>query len=207
MVFAALRLSGRGRRAPATAGAVSHLERLDNRSIAINTPTQRLFLALWPDAVARARLHQHVAGWGWPDAARLYDECDWHVTLHFLGALPQARLDDLGAGLALGFEPFELTLDRPELWPRGIAVLGCAAAAPSLLRLQARLAEALRRLGLPPETRVYRPHLTLARSAAGALAPPDPLPVSWRVRDYALVRSTGDARWRYQRLRHYTALR
>ena len=126
--------------------------------------------------------------------------------MHFLGALPAARLDDLGAGLALGFEPFELTLDRPELWSRGIAVLGCAAP-PPLLRLQARLAEALRHLGWLPEARVYRPHLTLARSAVGALTPPDPLPVSWWVHDYALVRSTGDARWRYQWLRHYTALR
>ena len=165
-------------------------------------PNQRLFLALWPDAAVRAALHEQVLSWGWPDAARRYDEADWHLTLHFLGNLPPERLSGLRAGLAVDFEPFELVLDRAELW-HGIAVLSCEQVAPALQRLHAALAQALRRLGLEPDARPYRPHLTLARSAVGAQFPLEAPQITWPVRGYALVRSTGDARWRYDAVQQY----
>ncbi|MDD2729106.1 RNA 2',3'-cyclic phosphodiesterase [Malikia sp.] len=165
-------------------------------------PGPRLFLALWPDAAGRAALREQALCWGWPDAARRYEEADWHLTLHFLGRLPSDRLAGLRAGLAVDFEPFELMLDRAELW-RGIAVLTCEQIPPPLLRLHAALGQALRRLGLAPDPRPYRPHLTLARSAIGALMPPEPPAIAWPVRGYALVRSTGDARWRYDAVQQY----
>ncbi len=169
----------------------------------MKTASWRIFLALWPDAAARAALSEYALRWGWPDAARRYGESDWHVTLQFLGALPQDRLAELRAGLAVGFEPFEISLDRAELWHRGLAVLTCAQVPPALQRLHQALVQALLALGLQPETRDYLPHLTLARSANGALLPPQPPAISWMVRGYALVRSTGDARWRYDLLQQY----
>jgi RNA 2',3'-cyclic 3'-phosphodiesterase len=169
----------------------------------MKTANWRFFLALWPDAAARAALAEHALRWGWPDAARRYGESDWHVTLQFLGALPQDSLAELRAGLAVGFEPFELRLDRAELWHRGLAVLTCSEVPPALQRLHQALAQALLALDLQPETRDYLPHLTLARSAGGAMLPPEPPSIAWTVRDYALVRSTGDARWRYDLLQQY----
>ncbi len=163
----------------------------------------RFFLALWPDAAARAALAEHALRWGWPDAARRYGESDWHVTLQFLGSLPQDRLAELRQGLAVGFEPFEIRLDRAELWSRGLAVLTCSEVPPALHCLHDALAQALLALGLQPETRHYLPHLTLARSASAALLPPVPPAIAWTVRGYALVRSTGDARWRYDLLQQY----
>ena len=162
----------------------------------------RLFLALWPDAAVRAALREQVLCWGWPDAARRYDEADWHLTLHFLGNLPAERLAGLRTGLAVDVEPFELVLDRAELW-RSIAVLTCEPVAPALLRLHAALGQALQRLGLEPDARPYRPHLTLARSAVGAQLALEPPRIAWPVRGYALVRSTADPRWRYDAVQQY----
>lgn len=169
----------------------------------MNAAHWRLFLALWPDAVVREALGSYAASWGWPDTARRYGESDWHVTLQFLGALPQDRLGELRQGLEVAFQPFELRLDQAELWPHGLAVLGCSALPKPLQDLHDELAKALRGLGLEPESRSYRPHLTLARSAVGALMPPEPPAIAWLVRGYALVRSTGDARWRYDLLQLY----
>ncbi|MCX7250934.1 MAG: RNA 2',3'-cyclic phosphodiesterase [Burkholderiales bacterium] len=166
-------------------------------------PRPRLFLALWPDAAVRAALREQALCWGWPDAARRYDEADWHLTLHFLGNLPPERLVGLRAGLAVDFEPFELVLDRAELW-HGIAVLTCDAVPPALQRLHAALGQALQRLGLAPDARPYRPHLTLARSAVGAQLALEPPRIAWPVRGYALVRSTGDPRWRYDAVQQYS---
>lgn len=165
-------------------------------------PALRLFLALWPDAEVRAALREQALCWGWPDAARRYDESDWHLTLHFLGALPAERLAGLRAGLAVDVEPFELLLDRAELW-RGIAVLTCEQVPPALLRLHAALGHAMQCLDLLPDARPYRPHLTLARSAVGAQLPLEPPRIAWPVRGYALVRSTADPRWRYDAVQQY----
>ena len=169
----------------------------------MNAANWRFFLALWPDADARDALADHALRWGWPDAARRYGESDWHVTLQFLGALPRDRLSELRAGLRVGSEPFELRLDRAELWSRGLAVLGCSEVPAPLQQLHDALAGALTGLGLSPETRRYLPHLTLARSASGARLPPEFPAISWTVRGYALVRSTADARWRYDLLQQY----
>lgn len=165
-------------------------------------PGPRLFLALWPDVSVRAALREQALRWGWPDVARRYEESDWHLTLHFLGSLPSDRLAGLRAGLAVDFEPFELMLDRAELW-RGIAVLTCEQVPSPLQQLHAALGQALQRLGLVPDARPYRPHLTLARSAVGALMPSEPPAIAWPVRGYALVRSTGDSRWRYDAVQQY----
>jgi 2'-5' RNA ligase len=65
--------------------------------------------------------------------------------------------------------------------------------------LHARLAETLRALGLPVEARPFRPHLTLARKAAGAVAPAAAPDIRWPVAGYSLVQSAGG----YRTLRHY----
>ena len=72
-----------------------------------------------------------------------------------------------------------------------------------LLALQQRLGAALRALGLPTETRPYRPHVTLARKAAGAALRCEPAPLRWRVRSHALVESRPGGRGGYIVLRRY----
>jgi RNA 2',3'-cyclic 3'-phosphodiesterase len=143
----------------------------------------RLFIALWPDGILREGLLAWLRAVRWPQGARLAAPAGLHLTLHFIGAVPRARLPELATGLAVPpVPPFELLLDEFNVWPRGIAVLQPSAPAPEpLATLHARLGDALRALALPVESRPLRPHVTFARHGQGAtLADAAPAPVRWR---------------------------
>lgn len=163
----------------------------------------RLFLALWPPASVRAALAAHARAWRWPAGAQRYAPADWHVTLHFLGAVPRSRLPELSAALAVPAAGFVLRFGVPALWPHGLAVLLPSELAPALLDLHAQLAQRLQQLGCRTEARPYTPHLTLARRAAQAQPPAAAPPWSWAVRGYALAESTGEPQRRYRLLRRY----
>jgi 2'-5' RNA ligase len=155
--------------------------------------TARLFLALWPPRAVRDALADHMRQWQWSSQARPTPLERLHLTLHFIGAVPEARLDELKARLHAPFLPFTLELARPEVWPGGIAVL-CATQTPAALQtLHAQLGERLRALGLPVDERPLRPHVTLARKAQGAHRPAQRDVIAWDVSSgYALVRSLGN---------------
>ncbi len=149
----------------------------------------RLFLALWPgEATARA-LRAWRDLWIWPPNASVVRPERLHLTLHFLGDVPVRRLPVVTRGLDVPFEPFELRFGRAAVWPKGVAVLEPFGTSETLQRLHAALGEALERLGLPVEERAFRPHVTFARRATGALAPQDGPALRWRVRSCVLVQS------------------
>lgn len=150
---------------------------------------QRLFLALWPDEPARRALAGWMGGWQWPAGARVVPPERLHLTLHFIGIVPSSRLPALKRGLAVPAEPVELRLGTPAHWTRGLVVLEPVSVPPALGALRERLAVALRALALPVETAAFRPHVTLARQAHGAVAPPGGLALRWQSAGYALVRS------------------
>jgi len=154
-----------------------------------SAPSTRLFLALWPEPGVRHLLTQWRDAWAWPRGATPVHADKLHVTLHFLGALPSGRLPELLDGFAVGFDPFRLELGRAALWHNGIAVLEPSAQPSELLALHRRLSDALLALGLQPEARPYRPHVTMARRAGTAVMPPEGQPILWDVRGYALVES------------------
>jgi RNA 2',3'-cyclic 3'-phosphodiesterase len=151
--------------------------------------TARLFVALWPDAAVRAALADRRDRWQWNTGARPVRTDKLHLTLHFLGAVPRARLPELRSALRRPFVAFELEFGRATLWPRGLAVIEPVAVPPPLRELHAALGEALLHLGLPCETAPWRPHVTLARRAAAAAPPAEAAALHWPVRGYALVES------------------
>jgi len=126
-----------------------------------------------------------------------------HLTLHFIGAVPRSRLPALIDGLRVPFTPFDVVLDRSDKWAHGIAVLRPGEPPPGLLQMHASLQEALRRLGLPVETRAYKPHVTLARHAESASPPETITPSRWRARSYALAESLAGPPRRYRVLQRY----
>jgi 2'-5' RNA ligase len=92
-----------------------------------------------------------------------------HISLQFLGLQPAAlleRLGDLLQAVAAGRPAFPLPLKGLGSFPAGkhprVLWLGVEPV-PSLIELQATLAAGLCRLGLAPDPRPYRPHLTLGR--------------------------------------------
>lgn len=162
----------------------------------------RLFLALLPGAAVQDALREHALAWHWPSDAQRYAPPDWHVTLHFIGAVSRSRLDEMRAALDLPMTPFELRFGEPMLWPHGLAVLLPMAVPAALQQLHDSLGVRLRQLGLRTDERPYRPHLTLARRAEQAV-PPAPPAWGWMVRGYVLMESTGRPEGRYRVLRRY----
>lgn len=155
-------------------------------------PTARLFLALWPDAAARQALRDWQRSARMPTGAAVVAPERWHLTLHFLGAVPADALAALVPRLAVAGARVPVQLGRFAVWPRGIAVLEAEAPAAPLVALQGALGEALTGAGIAVEARPWRPHLTLARRAEGARAPD--ARIAWTAERYALVQSDGGYR-------------
>ena len=165
--------------------------------------TTRLFLALWPDPAVRGQLREWRDLWDWPRGASPVHTDKLHLTLHFLGNQPSESLPALLDGLAVPMTPFRLKLDLAALWHNGVAVLAPSSVPQALLDLHAALSGALPGLGLEPEARTYRPHVTMARRAKGAVIPQDGPVIDWQIDHYTMVESkTGDGSG-YTVLREY----
>lgn len=129
--------------------------------------TKRLFFALWPDHRQRDRLRDVVGSVAKTVEGRAVDRRDWHVTLAFIGPFPENRVPYLLEKAALiEVEPFRLNFDRLEFWPRPkVAALCAATVPPEMQQLVDSLNGVLLDLGLKPEDRNYRPHITVVRNA------------------------------------------
>jgi len=144
-----------------------------------------------------------------PGAGRPQRPDQLHLTLEFLGDIPESRLQDVldsGAAAASGAAAFELEFDLVEHWKRPQVLCLAASSTPGpLAALVSSLKAELRTRGFAPEARPFRPHVTLARrvvrapsSAVGQL-PHGPL--RWPARAFALVQSvTGPEGARYVEL-------
>jgi 2'-5' RNA ligase len=124
----------------------------------------RLFTALEiPPAVADSL--SAIRG-GLP-GARWIDPADYHVTLRFMGDVDRVTADDLYEGLAQRAPrtPFAVTIDALSAFggDRPRALVARVVPTPGLSALQAEGERIARAAGLPPETRKYTPHVTLAR--------------------------------------------
>ncbi|WCM18139.1 2'-5' RNA ligase family protein [Paraburkholderia bryophila] len=181
------------------------------------TPTDGLFFAVFPGiqtAAGVAKFAQQLCV-----EARVRSKPlaagRLHVTLqhlgNFAGGLPQARVDAaMQAGASIRMEPFTVEFDsvvsfaaRPRAGP---LVLGGGAGVAGLHALHDALAAALRGAGAgdaaPSATVPYTPHVTLAYGMPWAATRPIE-PVSWNVREFALMHSllgrtrhVALARWR-----------
>jgi len=153
-------------------------------------PNRRLFVALEPPAPVRRRLAA-IAVELRRDAGRAADEIRWvapenvHLTLQFLGAVPEERVPDVEAalhGAATGARPLALEVRGAGGFPNArrprVLWAGLAGDIAPLTALAAEVGRRLAPLGFPPEDRPFSPHLTLGRARdrrgapglAGALA-------------------------------------
>lgn len=133
----------------------------------------RVFLALPRDRMwlESARAFLETARRSMPDASWTREE-SWHVTLKFLGEIEEAQARAFARAIgsrALDTIAGEMPPGGPLIFPpRGPArVLGIGfGASPALDSVTALADEAeriARGMGVPPENREFRPHVTLAR--------------------------------------------
>ena len=101
--------------------------------------------------------------------AKWYGIDDYHVTVKFLGDLPEERQPELiatAAPIAASTAPFVPGLESVGAFPglhRPQVLWAGVSAGPEMADLAARLDVALADIGFAPEGRSYRPHVTVAR--------------------------------------------
>lgn len=168
----------------------------------------RLFVAAWVPAAAVAEATAAATPFLRHAGMRLVPAGSHHVTLRFLGEVPETDVGWIEAALAVatdevppGFARLHGLGKFPVRGPRGFALWAGILGGRPLLELSARLAD------LPGDGRPLQPHVTLARFTppaplkdlpGGAFGDPFPLD---RV---SLVRSDpGPDRPRYRTLREF----
>lgn len=174
------------------------------------TRNHRLFVALDPPDAVRRRL----AAIGVElrrGAGRAADEVRWvppenvHLTLQFLGAVPEERVPDVEAALraaAAATRPLSLEVKGVGGFPNArrprVLWAGLAGDLAALEALAADVGRRLAPLGFPPEDRPFSAHLTLGRAReargspglAGALArAAEAAGAPWRATELVLFES------------------
>ena len=94
------------------------------------------------------------------------DTENYHITLRFIGDIDRAMAADVAGMLdAIRHPAFPVTLDQLDTFggdkPR--AIIARARPASPLVELHAAQERLLRRIGIPPATQKFTPHVTLAR--------------------------------------------
>jgi len=144
-----------------------------------DTPkTIRSFIAIELSHEARtelARLQSRLKEASPPRTVRWTDPKNVHLTLHFLGDLPEDRLEDVNRSVrdaAAAHTPFSLNLSNLGCFPNPrrarIVWVGVRGDIDHLVALQSDLGDRLNKgVGFEPESRTYSPHLTIGRVKKG----------------------------------------
>ena len=112
---------------------------------------------------------------GEPQFIKWVDPEGIHLTLKFLGSVPQdqvPRIGDAISEVAKGFHPFYLRISGtglfPDLYSPRVVWVGVEGDVDRLTLLQKGIDRALALLGFSMESREFTPHLTIARLREGA---------------------------------------
>jgi 2'-5' RNA ligase len=101
------------------------------------------------------------------DTARWVAPESIHITLKFIGEVPEKRVEDIdGALTGLTWKPFTVTVRTVGFFPgnRSPRVFWAGMEAPTMQNLAEELDSRMEPLGFEREKRAFRPHITLARA-------------------------------------------
>jgi RNA 2',3'-cyclic 3'-phosphodiesterase len=128
----------------------------------------RLFIAVdLPNEVREALAGIQGALRPLSDSVRWVAPESIHITLKFLGEVPEKQVDDIDTALAgLSWKPFTVTVRGVGFFPgnRSPRVFWAGMEAPTMEGLAVELDSRMERLGFEKEKRAFRPHITLARA-------------------------------------------
>jgi len=124
----------------------------------------RLFVAIRPPESARDQLLDLMEG---VDGARWQDDEQLHLTVRFIGEVDRPTATDVAAVLGTVSRPaLEIALSGVGHFGSGSyphALWAGVRPVEELTHLHKKVDQALVRIGLEPERRAYRPHITVAR--------------------------------------------
>ncbi|MDW8052939.1 MAG: RNA 2',3'-cyclic phosphodiesterase [Anaerolineae bacterium] len=135
----------------------------------------RAFLALVPDSSALEvlRAYQRVLmRERWAEQVKWVSAQHWHLTLRFLGEITDTQRLQLARQLNVALreqriQSVRVRFSQPQFFPspRQPRVIACLVESTPLLQQLAELAEAsAQRIGLPPERKPFKGHITLGRT-------------------------------------------
>lgn len=164
---------------------------------------RRLFFALWPDEEQRTALVHAVARIVRRCGGRPVPATNLHITLAFLGSVPEPRLEELSAiarrtaaTFPGGAGPLSVSLEALEHWskPQVLAVLerreeALGAAVSAVAELARILTAATAAAGFSPDLKPFRTHVTVARKVARPPRSSAVRKVLWGFDAFALVES------------------
>lgn len=120
----------------------------------------RLFVGIGLPPALKLRLSTLCVG---VPEARWVDPGNFHVTLRFIGEVDEGLASDIDAALLRLSSPrFRLALAGVGQFGTRMLWVGVEKS-ESLMQLHGKVENALQRIGLPPETRRFTPHVSLAR--------------------------------------------
>jgi RNA 2',3'-cyclic 3'-phosphodiesterase len=165
--------------------------------------TRRVYFALWPDPAQQVELAEAAQAAVAESQGRVIPAGNLHVTLAFLGSVPQARLADVsavGARVAAETSASEarLSFTGLECWKRaGVLCAVTKEDDPVATAVSTGLKRQLVAAGFAPDLKPFRPHVTLSRKVhitgekarTGQDAPLAAAPVVWTFAAFALVDS------------------
>jgi RNA 2',3'-cyclic 3'-phosphodiesterase len=162
------------------------------REAAGHEPTRRLFFALWPDPAMREAMVRATCTAARASGGRPVPAANLHVTLAFLGAVPERRLEELAEvarGAAAGGS-LEIAFDHLEHWRAAQLLCALPAAVPAPVTMLARrLQDVLAASGFAPDLKPFRPHVTVVRKVSRAGRIGQIHPVAWSFTELALIES------------------
>lgn len=159
---------------------------------------RRLFFALWPTDEFRSALVSATQQLARDSGGRVIPPENLHVTLLFLGQVPNARFDTVqqAADACAHASAFELSFDRAEVWGRAnLLCLTTSTTPPEAAALAEKLRHSLRdevadfnkSSGMGEHE--FRPHITLARDLPRRRRAEPAQPLLMKVNDFVLVES------------------
>jgi RNA 2',3'-cyclic 3'-phosphodiesterase len=162
------------------------------REAALREPSRRLFFALWPDAAMREAMAHATRKAARASGGRPVAAANLHVTLAFLGPVPERRLGELAEiarGAAAGGS-LELAFDHLEYWRAARLLCALPAEAPAPIAALAHgLQDLLAASGFTPDLKPFRPHVTVVRKVSRPGRIEQIHAVVWSFTELALVES------------------
>ncbi len=138
----------------------------------------RLFVAIEPPSNIREQLLGLMGG---IPGARWQQDAQLHLTLRFIGEVDRHQAEDIAAALgSVRHSKFEIALlGIGSFGKRGKGALWAGVTPQDELKaLHKKVDQACMRVGVPPDSRTYHPHITVARLGRAA-GPVEPFIARW----------------------------